>query len=171
MTSGREARDPRHRTSAGGTPDRGRSLSLGWPLAQPDRGAIKMVLVVDDEAEIREILAQYLIRIGLIPIPVPNGAHAQVVCKTLAPDAVLLDLGRLDTDRLALIRQIKTQRPGTPVVVMMSGLLDGKREAQCRAEGADALLPKPIDLKHLGQVLARLLRLPEERPPGPPGPR
>jgi two-component system nitrogen regulation response regulator GlnG len=143
-----------------------RPLSLGPPSPQPHRTTIKMVQVVVERAEIREILTQYLVRQGLISIPVSDGAHAQVVCETVAPDAVLLDLALPNPGSLALIAHIKARHPGVPLVVI-SGLLEGERAAQCRAKGADDVLPKPIDLTRLGQILARLLGLPHGgRPSG-----
>jgi DNA-binding response OmpR family regulator len=157
MTARPEPRDaPASKEPRKNPGDRGKSASGGPPSAAPERGAMKMVLVVEGEPEIRELLTVYLIRQSLISIPVPDGAHALVVCKTLAPDAVLLDLELIDTDSVALILQLKRQRPGTPLVVI-AGALDTERETQCRAEGADDVLPKPIDLKRLGQILARLL--------------
>jgi DNA-binding response OmpR family regulator len=142
----------------------GRRESTGFKrqVARLDQSATKMVLIVDDNAEIRELFTQFLIRKNLIPIPVPDGAHAQVVCAALAPDAVLLDLVLPDTDGLALIHHIKAQRPATPLVII-SGWLDDDLEARCREEGADDVLPKPINLNRLGQILARLLRLPESQ--------
>jgi DNA-binding response OmpR family regulator len=121
-----------------------------------------MVLVVDDNAEIRDFLTQFLLRKDFIPIPVPDGAHAQVVCGALAPDAVLLDLVLPDTDGLALIRHIKAQRPDTSLVII-SGWLDDELKARCREEGADDVLTKPINLNRLAQILVRLLRLPENQ--------
>jgi DNA-binding response OmpR family regulator len=120
-------------------------------------------MLVDEHAEVRELLAQYLIMHGLIPMPVPDGAHALVVGETLVPDAVLFDLPLPDTEGLALIGHIKAQHPSTPLVVI-SGWHKPEGDALCRARGADDVLPKPIDLKRLGQTLTRLLRLPEEQP-------
>jgi DNA-binding response OmpR family regulator len=116
-----------------------------------------LVLVVDDNPEIRELLTQYLIRSGLIAVPVPNGAHAAIMCETLKPDLILVDLVQPDLEALALIERLKAQRGRTPLVVI-SAWLDSDRDALCRAAGADDVLPKPLDLGDLGRTLSRLLR-------------
>lgn len=165
MTAAPQARDPGERTERGDTPTEcGRSSGPGPPSARPDRSPLKIVLLVDEHAEIREILTQYLVRQGLIPMPVPDGAHALVVGETLVPDAVLCDLALPDTEGIALIGRIKAQHPGTPLIVI-SGWLEAKGDRLCRAKGADDVLPKPIDLKRLGQTLARLLRVSRGAPP------
>lgn len=160
MMTGRDARVPGDRK--GDEPrERGGSPGLEPLAACPDRSTIKIVLLVGEDAEIREILTHYLIRQDLIPMPVPNAAQALVVCETVAPDVVLLDLALPDPESLALIGHIKARRPGIPLVVI-SGSPVAEWEARCRAKGADDVLPRPIHLERLGQILARRLHLPPE---------
>jgi DNA-binding response OmpR family regulator len=121
--------------------------------------AANLVLVVGDHPEIRELLTQYLIRSGLIAVPVPDGAQAAIMCETLRPDLILVDLMLPDLDGLMLIRRLKAQYARAPLVVISARLNSG-REVECRTAGADDVLPKPLNLRRLGRTLSRLLRSP-----------
>jgi DNA-binding response OmpR family regulator len=121
-----------------------------------------VVVVVNDHPELRELLTRYVIRSGLIAVPVPDGAQAAIMCETLKPDLILVDLMLPHFDGLALIGRLRAQCAGTPLVVIASRL-DSDRDAQCRTAGADDVLPKPLDLTHLGRTLSRLLHSPASR--------
>lgn len=136
--------------------ERDRSSDLGLRASYPGRSTIRIVLLVAEDPEIREALTHYLIRQDLIPMPVPNAAQALVVCETVAPDVVLLDLELPHPESLALIRHIKAQLPETQLVVIAAA---GERGARCRATSADDVLPRPINLERLGQILVRRLQL------------
>jgi DNA-binding response OmpR family regulator len=112
------------------------------------------VLVVSESAEIRETLTHYLIRQDLIAMPAHNGAQALAVCETVLPHAVLVDVALPDLERLALIGHVKAQRPRSALVVVFSDSAGEGREAQRRANDADYVLPKPIELEALGRILA-----------------
>jgi CheY-like chemotaxis protein len=117
-----------------------------------------MVLVVDDRVEVRELLVQFLQSLGFIAVPAHDGASAEVICETLRPDLILLDLVLPDVDGTGLIQRFKQQRPDTSVVVI-SGNVTDEWDRLCRSLGADEVLQKPINLKDLERVLLRLLRL------------
>jgi two-component system OmpR family response regulator len=128
------------------------------------RAAAKIVLLVDDEAEVRQLLTRFVARLGPIAVPVGDGAQAEVLWETLRPDLVLLDLERRHADVPRLVARFKRERPRTPIVVIT-------HEGTDQAPGADEVLRKPIRLTRLGEALARLLRAAHARRarPRPPG--
>jgi len=115
-----------------------------------------LVLLVEDQPDLRGLLSEYLLSRGLVPMPAGGSAHAEVVCQTLAPDVALIDLPLADGDGASLIRHIKARRPGVAIAVCTPS--DPEREARYRAEGADEIVERPLDLASLDRTLGRLRR-------------
>ena len=120
----------------------------------------RLVLLVEDQPDLRGLLSDYLLSRGLVPVPAGGSAHAEVVCQALAPDVVLIDLPLPDGDGAALIRHIRARRPEVAIVVCTRP--DPEREARCRFEGADEIVERPLDLMALDRTLGRLT--PWQRP-------
>jgi DNA-binding response OmpR family regulator len=118
----------------------------------------KIVAVVDDHVEIREVLAEFLRRLGFVAIPVPDGDSALVVAEKIHLDLVLLDLVLSGTSGTALLSTLRGKLEGTPIVVI-SGYLNEAKKAECRALGADEVLEKPLNLKNLETIIRGLLRV------------
>jgi DNA-binding response OmpR family regulator len=121
-----------------------------------------LVVVVEEQPEIRNLLSEYLLSRGAVPVPAPSAAHAEVVCRTLSPGLVLIDLPAPDIDGLALVRRLRARWPRVPIAVCLAP--DPRREARYRAEGADEIVAKPIDLVHVDRVL-REVAAPTARAP------
>jgi len=118
----------------------------------------RLALVVEDRAELRGLLSDYLLSRGFVPMPAANGAHVDVICETLAPDLVLLDLPLADGDGTHLIRKLRTRHPAARIAVCT--LPDTDREVQYRAEGIREIVRMPFDLAELDATIARLLAAP-----------
>jgi len=118
----------------------------------------KVILVVDDCAEIRDLLTQFLRGDGFVVIPVPDGASALVLAEKLHLDLMLLDLMLEDGNAINIIPDLKQRLPTTPLVIV-SGYLSTETEKRCRDLGADDVVSKPINLKDLQATIFRLLRL------------
>jgi len=131
--------------------------------ASPDleRGS-GLVLVMDDEALVRNLASTMLIRLGYEPILTSDGAAALMRTRALlesgrALSAALLDLtvrsGEGGRDTVHPLRQLI---PGLPIVAW-SGYSDDPIMADPARFGFDASLSKPFRLNELGELLARLL--------------
>jgi two-component system KDP operon response regulator KdpE len=109
------------------------------------------ILVVDDEAAIRRLLRNTLLRAGHQVVEAANGRQALQQAAAEHPDAVLLDLGLPDRDGLTLIPLLR--KPGEAVLLIVSarGAVDEKVAALDL--GADDFVTKPFDADEL---LARL---------------
>jgi two-component system nitrogen regulation response regulator NtrX len=105
------------------------------------------VLIVDDEAEIRESLESILHEEGYLVTTAATAAEALTLLRDAAYDVVLLDIWLPDRDGLDALGEIRTlDRANVPEVVIISG--HGTIEAAVRATklGAYDFLEKPLSL-------------------------
>ncbi len=103
------------------------------------------VLVVDDDAELREALTVMLGASGYDIIAASNAAQAVELFSERQPALVLLDVLMPDADGFAVLRQIRGEPGGVDVaVVMMTALGDQGTRRRAVEAGADDFLTKPI---------------------------
>ncbi len=105
------------------------------------------VLVVDDEAEIRESLAEILAEEGYSVTTTASGEEALVLVRDAQYDVLLLDIWLPDLDGLEVLARLHSfELENKPDVVMISG--HGTIEAAVRATklGAFDFLEKPLSL-------------------------
>jgi two-component system phosphate regulon response regulator OmpR len=124
------------------------------------------ILVVDDEAAIRDLLADYFREHGYEVATAADAAQAREGAATLPPDLVVLDLALGEGDGLELLGQFKTVHPGLPVVVLTGMGYDEDLLQEARQRGADGYLSKALPV---GQLLMEVVRVLKYRRPEPPG--
>jgi DNA-binding NtrC family response regulator len=113
------------------------------------------ILLVDDAAEIRELLATIL-RGNYEVTEADSGAALKLAFQEPQPDVVLLDIKLPDADGLDLLPQIKKQWPDTEVIVLTgNATFDAAVEATKR--GAYHFLNKPFDPQTLLVTVERAL--------------
>ena len=113
------------------------------------------ILVVDDDAAIRDVVADIL-QMSDYPVKTAaNGAEALDQIRAELPAAVLLDLMMPVMDGWEFLRRCRSCGPcaGLPVVVM-SAAHDAARVAD--ALGAQGYLAKPFDMDKVLDVIERL---------------
>src|SRR5438874_12324744 len=142
---------------------------LVWPHPGDGMSAerARTVLVVDDDDEVRELIAQDLRAHGFEVIEAANGFDALLQVMRARPDIVVLDLLMPRLGGLEALKQIRESAPDT-VVVGVTGTDDPRLAAQALLLGAADVLAKPLDLARLRDVLART---PAPRPKAPPADR
>lgn len=119
----------------------------------------RQVVVVDDEADIREIAALSLETMhGWQVIAVSSGIEALTVVAREQPDAVLLDVMMPGQDGPATLAALRAQEStrGIPVV-FLTAKAQMRERAQLADLGAAGVLAKPFDPTTLGDDLAALL--------------
>jgi len=122
------------------------------------------IMVVEDTAEVRELLSRILKAGGYEPILKSNAAELIESFSSTQPDVIFLDLVLPDGDGLDLLPQVKRHWPETEVIVLTgNATFDAAVEATKR--GAYHFQNKPFDPKALLVQVERALehkRLSEE---------
>lgn len=126
------------------------------PRATPETptGAIRTVLVVDDNADAADSLGQLLSAWGYDVIVAHDGPAALAALQDSLPDIALLDIGMPAMDGYELATHLRFQ-PGCeemPIVAITgSGTAEDARRS--RAKGFSAHLVKPVDPASLATLL------------------
>ncbi len=107
------------------------------------------ILVVDDEASIREMIKKGLSQMGGFNVETAqNGAEAIEKIEKEVFDLVLTDLKMPEMDGLELLKNIKGTRPEVMVILMTAyGSIETAVEAM--KMGADDYITKPFNIDHL----------------------
>jgi len=120
-------------------------------------GAVKRrVLIVDDEADGREALAEAARRSDYDVRTAADGAAALRCAVEWLPDVLLADLVMPDMDGLWLLRTLRAEVPEVPVV-LLSAPGSAQVAVQAIQEGAFDFVEKPLDSARLRVVLERAL--------------
>ena len=114
------------------------------------------VLVVDDQAYVRESLAAILQREGLAVRTAASAEEALEDAGRVPCDAVVTDLQLPGSDGLAVIEALARAAPGTPVIVL-TGHGTVSSAVACMKAGAFDYLEKPVNPETLVLVLRRAL--------------
>lgn len=117
------------------------------------------MLVVDDDAGLRDLLEYGLRRAGFNVRSVPDGQGALLLLREYSPDLVVLDVMLPEIDGIALLPEIRRM---TPVpVVMLTARTELTEKLAGFSAGADDYVGKPFDLDELIARLHTLLRRPQ----------
>ena len=114
------------------------------------------VLVVDDDADVRRMLVEYLSAHDYHVDAAANGTEMRELLARRVPDVVLLDVGLPGEDGLALARYLRERHP---VGIIMVTAADGVVDRVVGLEvGADDYIAKPFDPRELRARLKSVLR-------------
>ena len=114
-------------------------------------GNRSLILVVEDDAAVRSLMAVTLDTQGYRYRLAANGAEALIEASTHRPDVMLLDLGLPDMEGVDIIRKVRTWT-AMPIIVISARSEDADKVEALDA-GADDYLTKPFSVDEL---LARL---------------
>jgi PAS domain S-box-containing protein len=118
------------------------------------------ILVVDDEADTRELLQLILEQSGATVNVVPNATEALSILEQLQPDILLSDIAMPQIDGYQLIRQIRQMAPAQcsviPAIALTAYATDSDGE-KARAAGFQLHLAKPVQPEDLVNSIAKLL--------------
>jgi two-component system, cell cycle response regulator DivK len=122
-----------------------------------DRGRGRLVLIVDDVPDNRELYVQYLTHFGYRAAEAGDGLDALAKAAALRPDVIVMDLSLPGMDGWEATRRLKADiaTRHIPVIALTGHALSGSDE-HARAAGCDAFLTKPCDPEDLAATIDRL---------------
>lgn len=122
----------------------------------PAEGPAPVVLIVEDEPQIRRFLRAALESEGCQTHETDTLARGLIEAGTRKPDLLILDMGLPDGDGIELIRELRSWS-GLPVLVL-SARTDEADKVQALDAGADDYLGKPFGIPELLARVRALLR-------------
>jgi CheY-like chemotaxis protein len=126
----------------------------------PDLSGIR-ILVVDDEADMREFLAVMLEDYGAQVKVVSSAGEALEALTQVKPDILLSDIGMPEVDGYMLIRQIRAMPPeqgGKVPAIALTAYAGEADQTQAIAAGFIKHVAKPIEPAELARLVASLAR-------------
>lgn len=119
------------------------------------------ILVVDDEASVRNLVTSYLAREGYDLLEADNGAEALKLARTGHPDLIILDLMIPEVDGLEVCRILRSEMD--VFILMLTARTEEADKLLGLGLGADDYLTKPFSPRELvARVKAILRRRPGE---------
>jgi CheY-like chemotaxis protein len=116
--------------------------------------AVQRVLVIDDDPDGAEMVAEMLEALGYQSKFALNGPSAIALAKVFLPQVILLDLSLPEMDGYEVARQLRREAVLAAVkIVAVTGWSGPEREKKARDAGFDHYLIKPIQLSALKPIL------------------
>ncbi|QZZ19583.1 response regulator [Leptothermofonsia sichuanensis E412] len=121
--------------------------------------SVKQILVIDDEADIREIAKMSLqITKRWKVLTAASGEEGVAIATKYHPDAILLDVVMPEMDGLLTLKTLKNNPETKPIpVIMLTATGNVVTQRQYAELGAQAVLTKPFDPGLLGNQIATAL--------------
>ena len=132
----------------------------GIPLANLDTGK-KKVLVVDDEAEIVDMLVDVLERDGRFEVKTATcGYDAGLLTQQFRPDVIVLDYLLRDINADVVTKTIRANPALTDTkIIIISGLVEDEKVQALYGLGINAFMRKPFQFDELVAKIAELLKV------------
>jgi two-component system phosphate regulon response regulator OmpR len=115
------------------------------------------VLVCDDEADIREMIAEYLGRRGFTVTTAGGAADLRAALAEKPVELILLDIAMPGEDGLSVLRGLRAAETKVPVIMLTAAGETVDRILGLEM-GADDYLGKPVDLRELEARIKAVLR-------------
>jgi CheY-like chemotaxis protein len=138
------------------TPEERTALSAA-PVAE-GAGAAGTVLVIDDDPEVRRLLARMLGKDGYRVLEAADGERGLALARSERPDVITLDVLMPGTDGWGVLAALKNDPALAEIPVVMLSIMDERNLGY--SLGAAEYLTKPIERAQLSAVLARYRRAP-----------
>ena len=113
--------------------------------------AVGAILVIDDEAAVRDLMRRFLTKEGFRVATAPGGEEGLRLARELRPDAITLDVMMPGMDGWAVLSALKADPDIADIPVIMLTIVDDKNLGY--ALGASDYLTKPIERDRLLTVL------------------
>jgi CheY-like chemotaxis protein/two-component sensor histidine kinase len=123
-------------------------------LALPVKGSSEIILVIDDDADVRRYLVESLTSLAYIVFDAPDGQSGLKMLDEMCPDLLIVDYVMPGLSGLQVIQKITETCPEMPVI-----LTSGYSEAETLSDGAGSIrfLPKPFTATELSHAVRNAL--------------
>lgn len=115
-----------------------------------------LILLVDDDPEIRELLGAFLAREGFDPVTAANAVEMDAALARQTPDLIVLDLMLPGEDGVSICRRLA--RDGGPPIIMLTAKSDEIDRILGLEIGADDYVVKPFAPRELLARIRAVLR-------------
>ena len=126
----------------------------------PRLGGVRL-LIVDDDSDGREMVAELLQGLGAVVTCSASGEEALAVIAETKPDVVVADIAMPGVDGFTLMQRLRAilgQRK--PPAIALSAYARAEDQARALASGFDAHVPKPVDALLLVRTIRDLVATP-----------
>ena len=117
----------------------------------------QLIMVIDDEAGVRELLSDALKLAGFETVSAPDAMVAQTLLRTTKPDLLIVDINMPMMDGFEFIERIRGNGDDTPAL-MLSARGDRADITRGLTLGADDYVTKPFGLEELVLRIRAILR-------------
>jgi DNA-binding NtrC family response regulator len=117
---------------------------------------ITSVLIIDDDAEVRDMLSSILEDDGYSVEAVGNGKQAIKTCEKLPFDVALVDINLPDIKGTELLHKLKQLQPKM-VKIIVTGNPSIENAVKALYEKADGFITKPFDPQELLDTIKKLI--------------
>jgi adenylate cyclase len=123
------------------------------PAEQIQPARTNRILVIDDDATVRDLMRRYLSREGFDVVTAAGGHEGLEFARELHPSVITLDVFMPDMDGWSVLQAIKQDADLRHIPVIMMTISDEKQKGITL--GASGYLTKPVDRAQLAQLLDR----------------
>jgi signal transduction histidine kinase/CheY-like chemotaxis protein len=109
----------------------------------------RRVVIVDDNADIRDALGELLANLGMTVFSAQDGEEALRLAQEERPDVCVIDIGLPGMNGYDLVRRLRADLRPTPRFIALTGYGTDQDRTQARDAGFDHHLTKPADLDQL----------------------
>lgn len=129
---------------------------MGWDggISVKDGNSASRILIVEDDPEMRRLLADFLRAEGFRVTQAADAGEALSCVREKAFASVILDKNLPDESGLDILRRLRVLIPDTPVI-LITAFGDARTHEEAFARGAYDLLLKPFNLDDLLEVLRK----------------
>jgi two-component system chemotaxis response regulator CheY len=115
------------------------------------------LLIVEDSAQVREMLAVALGDAGFVVVTADDGFEGLACARRERPDLILTDIEMPNLDGIRMIERLRQEPELSHIPVLVLSAVHGGRLAQAAAAGATSVLEKPVRLAQLISTIRQTL--------------
>ena len=120
------------------------------------RKKISRVLVIDDDAFVRDLLERFLTREGFYADLADDGRQGIQLALELVPDVIVLDINMPNLDGWSVLRHLKNDEKTKNIPIIVLTMTDARELSL--SMGATDSVPKPIERNRFVETLLRHVR-------------